>query len=275
MRSAKIDLHCHTKYSFDSIADPNEVCDNAIKKGIQYIAITDHCDYDCILSGLYEDYLADEAKKEICGLKEKYSGTLEVLYGIELGGAHIVPKEAQALVTAHEFDFVLGSLHNLRDVPDFSFINFEHMPDGLIRSLMHRNISELCEIAKLPFINAIAHITYPNRYMKAAGREVNLSEFEDEFIKLFQIIIDTGKALEVNTSPYRKGIKDTMPEAELLRLYKSCGGTKITVGSDAHLPEGIGDGTSEALEILENTGFNTITVYRAGKGFDIPISQLK
>lgn len=38
----KCDLHIHSKYSFDSMADPKKIVDLAVKRGIQCIAIADH-----------------------------------------------------------------------------------------------------------------------------------------------------------------------------------------------------------------------------------------
>jgi len=38
----KCDLHIHSKYSFDSLADPRKIVDYALKHGIQCIAIADH-----------------------------------------------------------------------------------------------------------------------------------------------------------------------------------------------------------------------------------------
>lgn len=38
----KCDLHIHSKYSFDSMADPKKIADLAVKRGIQCIAIADH-----------------------------------------------------------------------------------------------------------------------------------------------------------------------------------------------------------------------------------------
>ena len=37
-----------------------------------------------------------------------------------------------------------------------------------------------------------------------------------------------------------------MPGIRCLKLYKALGGTVITVGSDAHLPEDVGSGFIEA-----------------------------
>ena len=274
MSLIKMDMHCHTAFSFDSEADPQMLCESAIKRGITDIAITDHCDYDCILSGLYEPYLADEAKEAVFSLKERYKGKLNIIYGIELGGAHSVIKEAEKLVNKYGFEFVLGSIHNLRNVPDFYFMNFADMPDGLINSLIERNIAELHEVARLPFIHSVAHITYPLRYMKAHGKNPDIKRFEPQLTELLGLIIESGKALEVNTSPYRKGIADTMPEREILELYKKLGGSKLTIGSDAHTPEGVGDGISEAVITLRELGFDSVTLFDSYGEKQIPITNI-
>lgn len=38
----KCDLHIHSEYSFDSLANPKKIVDAAIKRGLQCIAIADH-----------------------------------------------------------------------------------------------------------------------------------------------------------------------------------------------------------------------------------------
>ena len=270
--SFKPDLHCHTEFSFDCKTPIDELCESAIEKRITHLAITDHCDLDCILEGLYDPYLAEKAKLAVIEAKERYKNSLDIIYGIELGGAHAVPLEAERMVREFGFDFVLGSLHNLKGVPDFFFMDYSEMPDGLIRSLVSRNIAELKEIARLPFIHSVAHVTYPLRYMRQANRLPSLEQFDEEIEELFEIIIKKGKALEVNTSPYRKGISDTMPEKYFLERYKAMGGTKITIGSDAHTADGVGDGIVEAMNMLLELGFDSITVYDSNGENQFPIS---
>lgn len=274
MSNTKIDLHCHSKFSFDSDSELDNICSEAIRRGIGRIAITDHCDIDCDLAGLYDKYDASSAKDEVLSAKEHYADRLYVTYAIELGGAHICTKEADALVSSQNFEFVLGSLHNLRNVPDFYFMDFGKMPDALINHLMKRNIDELCEIACLPFIHSIAHITYPYRYIKRFGRTLKLERYYKDFAELFNIIISTDKALEVNTSPYRNGLYEPMPEKELLELYYSVGGRNITMGSDAHTPEGLGDGISEAAAMLIDIGFDSVSYFENGDRKQQPLSLL-
>ena len=39
---AFVDLHCHTRGSFDSLSDPQAVIRAAQKRGLTHLAITDH-----------------------------------------------------------------------------------------------------------------------------------------------------------------------------------------------------------------------------------------
>ena len=47
------------------------------------------------------------------------------------------------------------------------------------------------------------------------------------------------------------------------KLY--CGGEIITVGSDAHSPEGVGAGIPEACRLIADTGFRYIATYSGHK----------
>ena len=269
-----LDFHCHTEFSFDSESSPDVLCQTAIARGIRHLAFTDHCDLDCILDGLYEEYDFSGSEKSVKEMREKYGDKLKVSRGIELGEPHVYPEEAKRTVEERHFDFVLGSLHNLRGVPDFSFIDFKKMPQALIDSLVKRNFCELCEIAELPFVNAIAHVTYPLRYIRRCGRNADVWLCEDTIRRLFTTVAESGKALEVNTSPLRRGGNFTMPDRELLKLYRECGGSLVTVGSDAHLTEDVGANIDDALAMLDSLGFETVSVFGESGREDIKIKSL-
>lgn len=52
--------------------------------------------------------------------------------------------------------------------------------------------------------------------------------------EIFHYLITNDIALEINTSARRRKGLDQFPSNEKLQLYKSIGGSKITIGSDAH-----------------------------------------
>ncbi len=71
---------------------------------------------------------------------------------------------------------------------------------------------------------------------------------------LKQVIAD-GKGIELNTSYVRYGLNDTTPGSDILKLYHDLGGEIITIGSDSHKKEHLGQHINEAKEILSDIGF--------------------
>ena len=78
-------------------------------------------------------------------------------------------------------------------------------------------------------------------------------------------MISKDIALEVNVSTLWKGLGFAMPDREFLSLYKECGGRLITVGTDSHSPEHIGECVDEGFSLLRSVGLNDILVVRDGK----------
>ena len=89
------------------------------------------------------------------------------------------------------------------------------------------------------------------------GNHAALDRYEDPLRRIFAILADKGKALEVNTC------RGTTVEdwRWLLGLYRDCGGKYITLGSDAHRPEDVGKGLLDAARPLKETGFSKLTHY--------------
>ena len=254
------DLHTHTHYSFDSEEPGEHSCEAAIAQGLTAIAITNHCDYDCILSGIYPSYDFEADRREIVMLREKYSGKLRVLYGIEAGQPQLYPAALKQMIETYSFEYVLGSIHNLKDVPDFAFLNFTEMPQRQIESLFQRYLTEYDQMVNCPGITAAAHLTYPLRYIHHYGRELELEPFYPQIEEIFRDMIRNGVMLEINTSGLRQGLGCTMPDSELVALYYACGGRAVTIGSDAHRACDIGAGISETAEMLKKIGFTQIGI---------------
>ncbi len=257
------DSHSHSLFSFDGHDDVATLCRAAIDRGISALAVTDHCDIDGVLDGLYPPYDGKAASEAILSAKEEFRGKLDIAFGVELGQPYLREKEATALIREMGYDFVLVSVHNLENVPDFYYLNYNAMPDALLKSLMHRAIDDLCRAASFPGADTLAHITYPWRLVRREGRPFDLSDFADEYRHLFHVMIENGTALELNTKMLRRGFPSD-PPAELLRLYRDEGGELVTVGSDAHTAAEVGGGVPEAYELLRSLGFRYVSAAGAG-----------
>ena len=73
--------------------------------------------------------------------------------------------------------------------------------------------------------------------------------------KILRCVIADGKGIEVNTSSFRYGLKDLMPSKEILKRYLQSGVRILTIGSDSHKMEHLGDHIGEVKEILKDIGF--------------------
>ena len=263
------DSHTHTKYSFDgpqdSTGEIDALCEAAINAGLSEISITDHLDINGAVEGIYPEIDCDSIRRDVLSAKEKYAGRLYVGYGIELGQAMEYPKEAKAFLDKYKYEFVIGSLHNYPGVPDYSFIDYTQLTDKHIERLFRFSLSALCDLCEFDGIHTIAHFTYMHRYLKLAGRDVNLAAFYPEIKAFYKKVIESGKALEINTSTLRSGAEMTMPPHELMKLYRQCGGELITCGSDSHGCRFVGAGIKDTYDFLESAGFGYVTVFHDGK----------
>lgn len=253
-----VDLHTHSRFSFDAPAHStvSAMCERAVKLGLSCLAITDHCDINGEGAGDAATRAAAFAEIEEC--KKRFAGKLTLLGGIELGQAAQFPAEARAILSEHPFDFVLGSLHNFKDVEDFYYMDFSQMPEEQIRAIFDRTLDELCEMCALGLFHSLAHITYPHRYLRRDGRDVDFSLFENKLRTLFSLMVEKNIALEVNTSTLASAGM-TLPSRDLLALYRDCGGRLLTIGSDAHAPSSMARGFTETVDLLRALGFTAFT----------------
>ena len=267
------DSHTHTAFSFDGdpAATPIKMCESALEKGLSGIALTDHFEANNVVEKCYPPFDTDGAYRAQLEAKEAFRGRLDVSVGIELGQATEYPKVARALLDTHQYDFVLGSIHNLPSVPDFYFFRFDTLPDTMIDQLFSRVLTETEKLCNFEGINAIAHLTYMHRYVAFASRTIDFSKHKDQLLALFQKMIRKDLALEINVSLLRHGHTLLMPTKELITLYRECGGQLFTVGSDAHCPNDIGAGLSDAYELLRLNGVSSVAFYKGGKPELIPI----
>ena len=76
-------------------------------------------------------------------------------------------------------------------------------------------------------------------------------------------LAESGTALEVNSSGLRHSIGETYPGPWAVRRFRELGGTRVTMGSDAHLPDSFAFGLEEACEILAAAGFDRLSLQRS------------
>lgn len=253
------DSHIHTDNSPDGIFSARQMCESAVKNGLDLITFTDHCEIDEYYSEQYNLRTAkafDDYTKE----KQRFSDRLTVLCGIEIGQPNYDFHFADQVVSSRQYDYVLASIHHPNGkMPDIKEIEYDKID---VYRFMEDYFSELYEIAKWDGCDALAHLTCPMRRIQGKYKiEFDYSLIQEATDELLTEIIRQKKAIEINTSGLRQSVGRTMPDENILNRYHRLGGKYITVGSDAHRIEDIGAGIKEGIRKARQCGFTQITVF--------------
>lgn len=262
-----MDLHTHSNFSFDGNDSCDELCQAALKKGAGVLAVTDHCDIDG--KDMDVDKLCLPQINELSLLKDKYKDRLCLLKGLEIGQGIYRKELTQHIYDTYDYDFVLGSLHNLENMEDFYFLDYSKFN---IDKLLMQYFEGLLELSDWGMFDSLAHLTYPLRYIIAREKiKVDMSQFSDIIDSIFENLVKNKKALEINTSGLFMEMQDTLPNISFVKRFRKVGGEYITVGSDSHYANRVCQGIDKGIETAYNSGFRNITIFKHHQPVLIPI----
>lgn len=262
------DLHTHSTFSFDGRGTIDEMCDAAIERGIGSIGFTEH--YDILPSDVnpydedsrvYYDERSDAARDAIFAAREKYKGKLNIVYSIELGQSCHDIAAAKAFIDRHDFDFVLGSIHQTKATgyADYYYLDYAKYD---LDKLFDDYYEENAILAKSGILDSLAHLDYPVRVMEGfIPSPACLEKYREAAAEVLKAIISRGIALEINTQGRNRWFGRLSPETWVLKLYKDLGGSLVTTGSDSHDAKLVGFCMAEATEAAESCGLKVVTNY--------------
>lgn len=180
--------------------------------------------------------------------------------GIELGQATRNFQKADRLLNRYRFDFVIGSLHCIRDMDDFAYIDFSGLNVELI---LQRYFEEMLELCQWGGFDTLAHMTYPLRYIIGKYQiPVDMKPYEEIIREILKTLADKNLALEINTAGLRREIGQTSPTLEYVKLFRKLGGELLTFGSDAHRAQDLGAGLDVAIDMAKEAGFSHFAFYK-------------
>jgi histidinol-phosphatase (PHP family) len=162
------------------------------------------------------------------------------------------------LLDAHDFDYVVGSVHFLRE----EAVDHEGYdvwgPGRTAEQIWRRYFDTLAEAARSGLFDILAHPDLVKVWGPRRPRpEGDLRRYYEPAV---QAIADTGIAVEVSTAGLRKPAQEIYPAPAFLAMCVEAG-APVALSSDAHRPEDVGADYERALELLESVGVSELSVF--------------
>lgn len=252
------DMHTHSLHSFDGVDKCIDICNKSVELGAKGIAITDHCDIDG--KDMDENELCKNQIADLEFCKASFANRLDIIKGLEIGQGIYRRERTENILKNYNYDFILGSLHNLENMEDFMFLEYSKLD---VYGLLGEYFKGLLELTEWGGFDSLAHLTYPIRYIVARDKiNVDMSKFDEVIDAIFENLVKNKKALEINTSGLFMPMNDTLPNIRYVKRFKELGGEYITVGSDSHYAKTMFRGINSGYEIALKCGFEHITVFK-------------
>lgn len=233
------DFHVHTTFS-DGKNTPDEVVRAAIDLGMKRIGISDHSyakmdEGFCLLRDAAEEY-----KRAIGELKEKYRGKIEILCGIE--------QDLYSPIPAEGYDYVIGSVHHFKRGNEYANVDMsaeclcwvaEEWYGGDLYAMTEAYFDAVAQLGALR-PNIIGHIDLVTKYNEG---DKMFSTKDERYLaaayRAVDALLPCGAAFEINTGAISRKKRTTpYPSVEILHYILSRGG-RVIFSSDAHRAENL------------------------------------
>ena len=240
------DFHMHSTVSFDGHDSAQRMVQAAADAGLREMCFTDHIDYEANVEKQTMVFDTDVYNAAYDGLTHP---TVKIRRGMEFG---LKPDNAPMLkedLKRRPFDFVLGSVHFVDELD----VYFQPYWEGkTIHQAERRYLEETLTCVKNhEDFDVLAHLTYISKCRAHPGpRPVPYEEHRELIDEILRTLAQKGKGMEMNTSGVDR-CGDFLPYDVYFRRFKELGGEIVTVGSDAHTWNRVGQYSDRACEMLK------------------------
>lgn len=239
------DFHMHSRVSFDGHDTGEELARAAKNAGLKEICFTDHLDYDPLAQKQIMLFTQEDYRKEYDGLEIP---GLKIRRGVEFG---MTPNNGETFrrdVGAYPYDFVLGSVHFV----DGLDVYWKPYWEGkTVEEAERRYLEEtLACVQRHDAFDVLAHLNFISKAdAHPAPRPLSYETHWELVDEILRVLAVKGKGLEMNTSGVDR-CGGFLPTADFFRRFRELGGEIVTVGSDAHRCNRVGQYCGEAAGIL-------------------------
>ncbi|HNY23729.1 MAG TPA: histidinol-phosphatase HisJ family protein [Bacteroidales bacterium] len=262
------DNHTHTVFSTDGRMTMVRAIEKAREINLSGICFTEHYDFDAPENVTLFTFDPQEHQEEIgrtvrsmnlgAGLE------FEVLKGVEVG---IQPKSMEAVkefLGRYCFDTVIASMHFIEDKDPY---HGDYYLDYGYKEAYGRYLESILTCLKdFDGYDILGHFDYVARYSPYKEHTITMAEFGEILDPILTLLAHNGKTFEINTKTYQPFAHGTPSlDTAILKRYKELGGDAVSLGSDAHTENHIGENFEYYSDIMKRCGFRYGVFYRQRK----------
>jgi histidinol-phosphatase (PHP family) len=261
-RDLPLDAHVHTTLSPDSNVAIDDYAASALERGIAEIAITDHVDFEPGAPAFAYTTFEDR-ERIVRGAAERWGPQgVQIRFGVELTYDRSWEADIRAHLARHAYDFTIGSVHDRVDSPYHPGRVGAWVEGRSLAEIVALSFDEVEAAARSGLFDAIGHIDGVKRHLFPHVTPAAFEAAPELYEPILLALVESGTALEVNTSGLRYSIEQSFPHPAIVARFRELGGRAVTVGSDAHRLDQLSWGLADGYAIAVAAGFEELTFRR-------------
>jgi len=266
-----LDAHVHTDQSPDSRVPIDAYAALAVAQGLPELAITDHVDFDR-RDPAYEYTAFADRERTVRDAAERWAAKgLTIRFGAEMTWNRAWEDDFRAHLRQHRYDYVIGSVHDWPESPYRRTDVGSWIAGRTLDEIVAPYYNEVMAGVRAGLFDTIGHLDVVKRYLHPYVTAAQLAARPDLLEPVLATLVESGVALEVNTSGLIYPGAETYPSPATVRRFHELGGSRIVAGSDAHGRDRLADRFDLAREILLDAGFDALTFRRGDAPVRVPI----
>lgn len=271
-RDLPLDAHLHTDLSPDSDVPIDVFAEQAVARGIPELAITDHVDFE---PGAPATTFTTFTQRErvVREAAERWADRgLAIRFGVEITWDGRFEAAIREHLAGHAYDFVIGSVHVYRDSP-YAAANVAGWIAGRsLADIVAPYFGEVEAAARSGLFDALGHLDFVKRYLAPHVTAADLAAAPELYEPILHALVESGTALEINTSGLRQSAGETYPSPAIVARFRELGGRRITIGSDAHRAKTFAWGLRDGYDAALAAGFQAMAFRRGAESVEISLT---
>jgi histidinol-phosphatase (PHP family) len=270
-RDLPLDAHLHTNLSPDSDVPIDVYAAAAVERGIAELAITDHVDFEPGAPAFGYATFADRERVVRAAADRWGPRGVTIRFGVELTYDRSWEADIREHLARHSYDFTIGSVHDRVDSPYHASRVRRWIADRSLAEIVGPSFVEVEAAARSGLFDALGHLDVVKRYLHPYVSTEDLAAAPELYEPILRALVDSGTALEINTSGLRHRVGETYPTAAIVTRFRELGGRAVTVGSDAHRSDHFGWALADGYRLAAAGGFKALTFRRGGERVAVAI----